>query len=93
MTALIRLILVVILIEGVFYILLSLYIRSLRRERLEEHWDRRHPESTGYGPDRREFVDRSMARFRKSLQSRLLLLVFVLPTLAIMVIVWLVNWQ
>ncbi|MCQ0968898.1 hypothetical protein MLD63_00410 (plasmid) [Paracoccus sp. TK19116] len=93
MTALIRLILVVILIEGVFYILLSLYIRSLRRERLEEHWDLRHPHRAGDSPDRREFVDRGVARFRKSLQSRLLLLVFVLPTLAIMVIVWLVNWQ
>lgn len=93
MTALIRLIVLVFLLEAMFYLLLRIYIRSLRRERLEEIWDERHPEKAGDGASRDEFVRKSMVGFDKSLKSRLLWLVFILPTAAIMGIVYWVNWQ
>lgn len=93
MGALIRLIVFVFLIEAMFYLLLRIYIRSLRREKLEQIWDERHPGLPGNTPARREFVRRSMVGFERTLKSRLLWLVFVVPTLVIIGIVIQVNWQ
>lgn len=93
MTALFRLIVLVLLLEAMFYLLLRIYIRSLRREKLEDIWDERHPELSGNNATRDEFVRKAMIGFDKSLKSRLLWLVFMLPTLAIMAIVYWVNWQ
>ncbi|RJL20886.1 hypothetical protein [Paracoccus siganidrum] len=93
MAALFRLIVLVLLLEVMFFLLLRIYIRSLRREKLEDIWDDRHPEMAGNNPARREFVRKSMVGFEKSLKSRLIWLVFVIPTAAIMAIVVMVNWQ
>lgn len=91
--ALIRLAAVIIAIEALFYVLISLYMRSLRRERLEEIWDDRHPDRMGDSAERRDFVRRSMVGFEKTLRARLVALVFVVPTLAIAVIVYFVNYH
>ncbi len=93
MAALFRLIVLVFLIETMFYLLLRIYIRSLKRERLESLWDERHPERAGNSPERDEFVRRAMVGFDTSLKARLLWLVFIIPTLAILAIVIQVNWQ
>lgn len=89
----IRMIAIVVAIEALFYVLLSIYIRSLRRERLEEIWDDRHPDQAGDSRERREFVRRSMIGFEKTLKARLVALVFVIPTLSIMGIVYYVNMR
>lgn len=93
LAALFRLILLVLLLEAMFYLLLRIYIRSLRRERLEEIWQERHPDMAGNEALRDEFVRKSMVGFDRSLRARLLWLVFIIPTLAIMGIVYWVNWQ
>ena len=93
MAALFRLVLVLLLLQAAFFVLLRFYIRSQRHERLEEIWDRRHPDMAGDSLLRREFIRRSMAGFERSLKSRLIWLVFILPTLAILAIVVIVNWQ
>lgn len=93
MGALIRLFLFMFAVQLVFYVLLRLYVRSLRLERLENRWDARHPEQAGDTPARRAFIARSMAGFERSLKARLTLLVFVLPTLAVLGIVAAVNWR
>ena len=93
MAAFFRLILFLLIAETVFYLLLRIYLRSLRRERLEESWDERHPAMAGNGPARQAFVRRSMIGFDRTLRSRLLLLVFVLPNLAVLGIIYVVNWQ
>lgn len=93
MTALFRLIVLVLLLEAMFYLLLRIYIRSLRREKLEEIWDERHPDLTGNDALRDAFVRKAMVGFDKTLKSRLLWLVFILPTVAMMAVVYWVNWQ
>ncbi|MBU3030308.1 hypothetical protein [Paracoccus marinaquae] len=93
MAALFRLIVLVLLLEAMFYLLLRIYIRSLRRERLEEIWDARHPDRAGNNPARDEFVRKSMVGFDRTLKARLLWLVFIIPTLAVMAVVYWVNWQ
>lgn len=89
----IRLIAIVIAIEALFYVLISIYVRSLQRERLEERWDKRHPDRAGHSPERREFVRKAMVGFDKTLKARLVALVFVLPNIALAAIVYYVNWQ
>ncbi|AUH32480.1 hypothetical protein [Paracoccus tegillarcae] len=93
MIALFRLLLLVLLLEVAFYLLIRLYLRSLRREALENEWASRHPDQVGNNPARDEFVRRSMVGFDKSLKGRLLWLVFIIPTATIMGIVYWVNWQ
>lgn len=93
MAAFLRLILILLIAQTVFYLLLRLYLRSLRTERLEETWNERHPDRAGDSPARRAFVRRSMIRFNRTLRSRLLLLVFVLPNLAVLGIIYWVNWR
>ena len=90
--AIIRLAAIVIAIEALFYVLISYYLRSLRREWLEKEWAERHPDRPGDSPERDEFVRRSMHDYHRSLKARLVGLVFVLPTLAIIVIVYFVNY-
>lgn len=92
MMALIRLVAIIIAIEALFYVLLSIYIRSLRREALEKEWDQRHPEKSGASPERREFVRRSMVGFEKTLRARLIGWVMVLPVVAIVTIIFFVNY-
>lgn len=91
--AFLRLIAMVLVIELIFYVLLGIYLRSTRREELENEWDDRHPDRAGDSPERREFVRRSMVGFRKTLRARLAALVLVLPVVAIVVIVVLVNYN
>ena len=93
MLAFLRLIGMVLVIELIFYALLTAYLRSTRREALEDEWDRRHPDRTGDSPERREFVRRSMIGFRRTLHARLALLVLVLPVVAIAAIIVLVNYN
>ncbi|TJZ90713.1 hypothetical protein FA743_13775 [Paracoccus gahaiensis] len=91
--ALIRLWLVLFALQALFYVLLRLYVRSQQVERLENRWDARHPDQAGNAAARRAFVAKAMTGFNRSLRARLTLLVFVLPTLAILGIVISVNWQ
>lgn len=93
MIAFLRLIGLVLLIELIFYGLLTVYLRSTRREALEEEWDRRYPQRAGDTEERRTFVRRSMRGFSKTLRARLALLVLVLPVVAIVVIIVIVNYN
>ncbi|WP_378942147.1 hypothetical protein [Paracoccus sp. R86501] len=91
--ALIRLWLFMLAVQLLFYVLLRVYVRSEQVERLEDRWDARHPDRAGDSAARRAFIAKAMAGFEKTLKARLTLLVFVLPTLAVLGIVYLVNWH
>lgn len=72
----------------VVYGLLSIYARSLRREALEEEW-----ETGDRTTDRATFVEAGMAEYRRSLRAKLILLVYVVPALAVPVIIYLLNFN
>ncbi|MTH64686.1 hypothetical protein [Paracoccus shanxieyensis] len=93
MMAFLRMIALVIVIELIFYVLLGIYLRSTKREELEKEWDRRHPDYSGDSPARRVFVRRSMLGFNRTLKARLAKLVLILPVVAIVLIVILVNYN
>lgn len=91
--AVIRLALVLIAVQAVLYVVLSIYLRSLERERLEEAWDAVNPGRGGDSPARRDFVERRMRSFHRTLRARLATLVVVLPLVAVAMIVYVVNYD
>lgn len=87
MIALIRLAVVAFVAMTVFYLLLSIYSRSLRREALEKQWD------AGQGPgERQEFIATGMSAYEKGLRRKLLWLVYVIPTVVIVTTVYFMNF-
>lgn len=74
------------------YISVSLYSRSVRRERLENHWAERHSDG-GTDEDRAEFVHRGLRRYDKSMRRRLILLVYVIPVIVVATIVYVMNFK
>jgi len=74
---------------SVVYAIVSLYSRSVRKERLENEWDENPPSSD---PAAREaFIDAGLAAYRTSFRRRLILLVYVLPVLLILFLLWVTN--
>lgn len=69
---------------SVVYVLLSIYSRSIRREKLEDEWAEEH--GGGEGPERDAFVEKGIAEYNSSLRPKLLLLVYVVPTVLVAVI-------
>ncbi|MBE0552762.1 MAG: hypothetical protein IH625_03630 [Rhodobacteraceae bacterium] len=92
MIGLIRLAVVGFVLLTVVYVLVSIYSRSVRRERLEKEWDT-DPANEGRLPDERTaFIEAGMQAYRHSLRRRLIVLVYVVPLAAAAVTAYLVNW-
>lgn len=87
---LVRLVVVGFLVLGVVYLCISLYSRSVRREKLEEEWDENPPEDAT--PDMRaSFIADGMAVYESGLRKKLILLVFVIPPLIVATIISIIN--
>ena len=87
MFALLRLLLSAFVVLTVIYVSLSLYSRSVRRDKLEAEWDegdRRLP--------REEFVRRGLADYDGSLRRKLILGVYIVPLALVTLIIYLVNY-
>lgn len=77
--------------SSIVYVLLSLYSRSVEKERLEKSWDT-DPLREGLPADEREaYIEAGMEAYRNSLRRRLIWLVYVVPLVTITVIVFVVN--
>jgi hypothetical protein len=74
----------------VAYWLLRIYFRSTEREELEKKWAEDHPD--GGDPDERDaYIETGMERYGRSLAAKLIWLVYVLPTVAVLVLMFLIN--
>jgi hypothetical protein len=74
------------------YFLTSIYSRSVRRERLEKEWDT-DPAREGMPADERAaFIEAGMVQYDKGLKKRLLWLIYIVPTLALLATIYFVNW-
>lgn len=88
--AFVRLVIFGFLILTAVYICISLYSRSVRREKLENEWDENPPE--GATPDMRaSFIADGLAVYESGLRKKLILLVFVIPPLAVGSIIYFIN--
>ena len=73
----------------VIYFLISIYSRSVRREKLEKRWDADNP--GGDPAARSAYVEQGMIKYESGFRKRLILLVYVVPTVAVTVILYLTN--
>lgn len=86
----VRLVVFGFLILSVLYFCISLYSRSVRREKLEREWDQSPPEDAT--PDMRaSFIADGMAVYESGLRKKLILLVFIIPPLVVSTIIYFIN--
>jgi hypothetical protein len=77
----------------VVYVLVSIYSRSVRREKLEKRWDADPANEGATGVARDAFIRDGMDHYEHGLRRRLIWLVYVIPMVAVAVIVYFVNVQ
>ncbi len=92
MIALVRLAVFGFLLLSVIYLLVSVYSRSVRREKLEDRWDENHPD-TDDKQARAKFIEAGMRQYERGLRKKLIWLVYVIPMVIFVVTVYLVNYQ
>jgi hypothetical protein len=76
----------------VIYWLISIYARSVRREALEKRWDEDLAGGDAPG-DRDAYIKAGMRAYERSLRRRLIGLVYVVPALVVMLLIWLNNYS
>lgn len=86
MFAFARLVVVGFVVLTIIYICLSLYSRSVRKGKLRAEWEE-NPKG-----DRDTFVEAGLEEYDGSLRRKLILGVYVVPTILIAVIIYLTNF-
>ena len=84
----IRLLVIALVLLSVAYVLVSIYSRSIRREKLERHFD-----AGGVEGDRNDYITKGMDAYEHGLRKRLIWLVIILPLAAMAVTTYVVNWN
>ncbi len=92
MIAILRLAVFGLLVLSGVYLLVAVYSRSVRREKLEKHWDAAPPEGQG-DTERAAYIENGMRDYEHGLRKKLLWLVFIIPMTLFAVTVYLVNFQ
>ena len=87
MIGLIRAGLLAIVLLTAVYLLVSVYSRSVRREKLEKAYDA----APVAGMSRDEYVQRGIEAYNSGLRPKLLLLIYVVPTVIVAVTVYITN--
>ena len=75
---------------SIVYLAVSIYSRSVERERLEKDWDADN-ECGGDSPARDAYIEAGMKSYEKSLRKKLIWLVYVIPMVAVAVLIYLTN--
>lgn len=92
MFALIRMSVIGLVLLTVIYVVVSVYSRSVRREKLENRWDAEHPQ--GGDPEARDaYIEAGMVEYQNGLRRKLILLVYIIPIVLVMVMIYLTNWS
>ncbi len=73
---------------SVVYLVVSVYSRSERREKLEKQFD-----AGDVAGERDAYIEAGMQAYRHGLRRKLILLVYVIPAVVVAVTVYLVNYQ
>ena len=72
---------------GIIYLSISIYSRSVRREKLEDEYD----ENPVAGMTRDAYVQKGVEAYNKSFRPKLIGLVFVIPPLVVAAIIYVTN--
>ncbi|WVX47108.1 hypothetical protein ROLI_001730 [Roseobacter fucihabitans] len=87
MVALARLLVIGFVVLTIIYVCLSFYSRAVRRSKLEAEWD----ETRGPG-NRESFVKTGLREYDGSLRRKLILGVYVVPTIAVGLLIYFTNF-
>ena len=74
----------------VIYFLVSIYSRSIRREWLEDEWAAEEREDSSEVA-RKAFIEAGMAKYEAGFRKKLILLIYVIPTLLVGILVYVIN--
>lgn len=85
--AFIRLVVFGFIALGIVYLSISLYSRSVRREKLENAYD----ENPVEGMTRDAYVQQGIEAYNKSFRPKLIGLVFVVPPIVVGTIIYVIN--
>ncbi len=79
----------VLVLTGVYF-LVSIYSRSVERERLEKEWDADHPDG-GSEAGRDAYIEQGMDDYAHSLRRKLIWLVYIVPAVAVAALFYAMN--
>jgi hypothetical protein len=85
---LLRLSLFLFVVQTILYVLISIYSRSVRREKLEKEFD-----AGGIEGHRDAFIEAGMQAYQHGLRRRLIWLVYIIPAVVIPALVYFVNFR
>lgn len=88
MIGIIRLAVFGFLFLAVIYLLVSVYSRSVRREKLENKWDDEVKEG-----DRDVYISEGMKDYEGSLRKKLIVLVFIVPIVVVIAMLYIINFM
>ena len=86
---LLRPFLLLVVMVGVAYFLVSIYSRSVRTEKLEKRWTAEQPP----GIDRDAYVKQGLEKYDRSFRRRLIVLILVVPFIAVAGAVYVINYM
>ena len=76
----------------IIYFVTGIYSRSVRREKLEKDWDG-DPETQDLSAEERAaYIAAGLKDYDRGLKKRLLWLIYILPTLGFVAVIYFVNW-
>jgi len=84
----IRLAVVGFLVLSVVYFIVRIYLRSVHREELEKDW-----EQAGRPGERHDYVEKGLQEYEGSLQRKLILLVYVVPAVLVLALIYITNFM
>ena len=76
------------LILSVLYVVVSLYSRWVRAKKLKREW-----EEEGRVGDREAFVREGLEDYDESFRRKLILLIYIVPVVTVLVIIYLTNFR
>lgn len=76
----------------VIYFVTGIYSRSIRREKLEKHWDGDPETQDLSATERTAYIEDGMKHYDRGLKKRLLWLIYILPTVGFMAVIYVINW-
>jgi len=77
---------------SVIYFMVSIYSRSVRRENLENEWAEENPGSDDLAA-RADYVQKGIAEYNSGIRPKLILLVYVVPTVIVITTLVITNWN
>jgi Ca2+/Na+ antiporter len=78
---------------SVVYIIVSIYSRSVRREKLEKDWDSDPDKLGAESSERDAYIKAGLNAYRHSLRRKLIVLVYIIPMAVVLATSYAVNHQ